>query len=121
MSDTTDRAGAEADPEALMADYGKPDYTRRLADKIVFAFNHAAALNREDVAELLEQALAKCVQGEKDDRNAVALGKTARWREFIARRDAYKIAREQHDYGSAELTAALEHMKSAYAEWSEHP
>lgn len=120
MSDSRDQAAA-TDAEAMVKDYGAPDYTRRLADKIVFAFNHAAALNRDDVAELLEQALAKCIQGEKDDRNAVALGKTARWREFIVCRDAYKAARERHDYGSAELTAALEHMKSAYAEWSDHP
>lgn len=47
--------------EDLIGNYGVTAYNRRLADKILNAFNQAVAVGRADVAERLQTALEMCI------------------------------------------------------------
>ncbi len=104
--------------DGLVEDYGLTSYNRRLADKILNAFNQAMAVGRSDVAEKLEVALRTCVDEEQEMRNAAFLEKAERWRGFVETRDAYKVVCTDHPEESPEALAALAEMREAYGEWS---
>lgn len=103
--------------EEVIQDRGLTTYNRRLADKILNAFNQATAVGRLDVAEQLEVALKLCVDQEQEMRNAVLLEKAACWRRFVEARDAYKRAAERHSEDAPEAQSALAAMRAAYREW----
>jgi hypothetical protein len=104
--------------DELVENYGLTSYNRRLADKILNAFNQAMAVGRSDVGEQLEAALRVCVDEEQEMRNAAFLEKATSWRQFVDARDAYKSACGAHAEGSPEAEAALAAMRHAYGEWS---
>lgn len=117
MSDTP--KGAEPRWEELVNDYGLTPYNRRLADKILNAYNQAIALERDEVSDLLMRALQATIDSDADDRNAGALNKAALWQEFVLARNAYKSVREDHEQDDPEVLRALDVMKTAYNVWSE--
>lgn len=108
----------EADDLRMARELGLPPYQRRLADRIVSAFNHAVAQGRGDVAEPLRQALELCVRSGKDHRDGKLLQKAGEWQAFIARRDAYQRLRGAEPAPPTELRAALLAMRQAYQSWS---
>lgn len=110
---------ADKNWEELVNDYGLTPYNRRLADKILNAYNQAIALGQEDVAGLLVQALQASIGHDEDNRNAGALVKADLWHRFVAARNAYRSARDANDQQSAAVLAALDAMKDAYAAWSD--
>lgn len=103
--------------EDVVQDQGLTSYNRRLADKILNAFNQATAVGRLDVAEQLEAALKLCVDEEQEMRNAALLEKAACWRRFVEARDAYKRAVERYTSNAPEAQSALSAMRMAYKEW----
>ncbi|MEQ9640855.1 MAG: hypothetical protein RIM84_12605 [Alphaproteobacteria bacterium] len=111
----------DAEPrwEELVNDFGLTPYNRRLADKILNAYNQSIALERSQVSELLLQALHATIASDADNRNEGALAKASLWQEFVAARNSYKKVREAHEQSDQEVLAALEVMKKAYNAWSE--
>lgn len=111
--------GAEPRWEELVNDYGLTPYNRRLADKILNAYNQAIALERSVVADLLLKALQATIDSDSDNRNASALNKAGLWLEFVKARNDYKQVRDQHEQSDPEVLRALDVMKAAYNAWSE--
>lgn len=107
----------ELNLEDVIQDQGLTSYNRRLADKILNAFNQATAVGRLDVAEQLESALKLCVDEEQEMRNAVLVEKAACWRRFVEARDAYKRAVKRFSESAPETESALTAMRQAYQEW----
>lgn len=105
--------------EELVNDYGLTPYNRRLADKILNAYNQAVALDQEDVAGLLIQALEASIRHDQDNRNAGALVKADLWQRFVSARNTYRSVRDRHEQQDPEVLAALDSMKVAYTAWSE--
>ncbi len=65
---------------------GKPEYDRRLSDKILTAFNHAYASGAHKVAERLRKVLADVERsdpGRHDRRSASAVSQADLWIDFI--------------------------------------
>jgi len=110
--------GKEPKIEDLVHDLGLTSYNRRLADKILNAFNQATAVGRNDVAEKLEQALRVCLDEQQEMRNAAFLAKAECWRRFVEMRNAYQQLVARHGERGAEAQAALSRMRQAYQEWS---
>ncbi len=111
--------GAEPRWEELVNDYGLTPYNRRLADKILNAYNQAIALERSQVSDLLLQALHATIASDADNRNAGAITKAGLWQDFVEARNKYKAIREQHEQSDQEVLDALDVMKQAYNAWSE--
>ena len=104
--------------EDLIADHGLTSYNRRLADKILNAFNQATSVGRTDVAEILGHALRACIDEEQEMRNAVLIEKADAWRAFVTARNDYVRAREASGEQSDEARSAMEAMRAAYVGWS---
>jgi hypothetical protein len=104
--------------EDLVHDLGLTSYNRRLADKILNAFNQATAIGRSDVAERLEQALRLCLDEQQEMRNAAFLAKADCWRRFVELRDRYQELAARHGEQGALAQSALALMRQAYQEWS---
>ena len=73
---------------------GVPEYTRRLADKILAAFNHAYAAGEHEIAGDLRAALLKLDQRTRDAgptaRATSVIDEADRWVAFVRARDRYK-------------------------------
>lgn len=104
--------------EELVKDLGLTTYNRRLADKILNAFNQATAVGRNDVAEKLEQALRLCLDERQEMRNAAFLAKADCWRRFVEARDDYQGLLDRHGEQAAEVQEAMSRMRQAYQDWS---
>lgn len=109
---------AERKIDDIVRDLGLTSYNRRLADKILNAFNQATAVGRNDVAEALEHALRLCVDEKQEMRNAAHLAKAECWRRFVEARDGYKTVAQSRGENAAEAQEALARMRRAYQEWS---
>ena len=105
--------------EELIQDQGLTSYNRRLADKILNAFNQAMSVGRSDVAEKLEDALRSCIDEGQEMRNAVFMEKAGHWRRFVAAREFYKTCIATYGEGMPEASEALTAMRQAYMEWSQ--
>jgi hypothetical protein len=113
----------ETDEVAALAEtVGRPRYDRRLADKVLAAFNHAYAVGAHDVATTLRDLLASV---EKKDPYSVqrrnghqATQQADRWIAFVEARNRYRRAVQDVDGEPAALERALTEMKDAYRHWS---
>ena len=117
MSDKTGKP--EKSWEDLVNDYGLTPYNRRLADKILNAYNQAIALGHDDVSDLLIRALNAAIGHDQDNRNQGALLKADLWQRFVTARNDYRKARDNNQQQAPEVLAALDAMKNAYTAWSE--
>jgi hypothetical protein len=101
---------------------GKPQYDRRLSDKILAAFNHAYATGAHKVAERLRNVLVdvECVERQRNDRrSASAVSQADLWVSFIRARNGYNELLGQGDAPPEKVASALETMKDAYRVWAD--
>jgi hypothetical protein len=119
---TADGAGGQA--AALLGDTGAPSHNRRLADKILAAFNHAYSIGEKGVAEKLRELLAQVetagpAQGRsKERRSGYAARQAALWVRFVEARDRYREAIQPGRFENGAAAQALDEMKEAYKDWS---
>jgi hypothetical protein len=100
----------------------KPEYDRRLSDKILAAFNHAYASGAHKVADRLRNVLADVEQVERakhDRRAASAVSQADLWVAFIEARNGYNDLVSKSDTSADKVEEALETMKSAYRVWAD--
>ncbi len=114
---------ASIDPAApLTRTVGEPEYNRRLADKILAAFNHAYAVGETEIADslrrILEEVEAKSRRGGRKRRRVDTLDQAALWMAFVEARNRYKQATDDAETRPEELAHALAEMKEAYKRWS---
>jgi len=109
---------------ALLTDLvGKPAYDRRLADKVLAAFNHAYAVGAHDVAATLRAVLADVEAADAaryDQRRNPhqATDQADRWVAFVEARNRYRKAVQDPDGAPDEVERAMAAMKQAYRSWS---
>ena len=100
---------------------GEPEYTRRLADKILSAFNHAYASGQHDIAHDLRAALVKLderVRTAGPTRRAQSiLDEADRWVAFVQARDRYKTLSGAAGAAPSAVGDALAALKSAFKLW----
>jgi hypothetical protein len=111
------------DPGApLVAALGQPHFDRRLADKILAAFNHAYAAGEAAIAEqlhgLLADVEARARHAHPERRGESALDNAERWVGFVEARNRYRACSERPDLDPQATAEALEAMKQAYKLWS---
>lgn len=108
---------------ALLTDLvGRPSYDRRLADKVLAAFNHAYAVGAHDVAATLRDVLAS-VEAADAVRHAQRRGRQAtdqadRWVAFVEARNRYRLAVQDAAGDAGAVERAMADMKQAYRSWS---
>ncbi len=115
--------------EALLAapgldnPHGVPEYSRRLTDKILAAFNHAYSLGETEIAAALRDALEaaerrtpKGLQSER--RGATAVQQADLWAAFVDARDAYNRQCDQSPMDAEAVKAAYAGMERAFRAWS---
>jgi hypothetical protein len=113
--DHADAIGAIGD-DGLRAEGG-----RRLAEKILAAFNHAYAVGEQEVAKKLRAALVASTTPRPGGRMAERRGsydplaQADMWVAFVEARNNYKTAM---DGSAADAAEALDAMKAAYKAWS---
>jgi hypothetical protein len=118
-----DIAAHDPDAATLLADsVGKPRYDRRLADKVLAAFNHAYAVGAHEVAQSLRTVLAAV---EAQDPFTVqrrhghqATDQADHWIVFVEARNVYRRAAQDEGADAATVERALAAMKDAYRRWS---
>ena len=112
----------DQDGPDLFNDLGLPEHNRRLADKILAAFNHAYSVGERAIAAKLHAVLVEC-QGQSspggaDRRQGRAVAQADLWVKFVQARDAYRAARQQPGAEPETVAGSLDAMKEAYRRWS---
>ena len=109
---------------ALLTDLvGRPPYDRRLADKVLAAFNHAYAVGAHDVAATLRDVLASVEAADAVRYAARRSGRQAtdqadRWVAFVEARNRYRLAVQDAAGDAGAVERAMADMKQAYRDWS---
>ena len=97
------------------------DFTRRLSDKILAAFNHAYAVGEVEMAKHLRKLLEKneSARGAGDDNRSEydPVRRADLWVTFVERRNRYHAACENGRPNAKSTAKALEDMKDAYRRW----
>ena len=116
---------AVQDPEdaiALADTRGKPHYDRRLADKVLAAFNHAYAVGAHDVARSLRDVLATVEAQDpftmQRRQGNQATAQADHWVAFVEARNVYRSAAQDMGADAGTVERALAAMKDAYRRWS---
>ena len=124
MTNATAREGAQSEIEPV-DEFGLPEYSRRLKDKVLAAFNHAYASGEVEIAErlrdILEAVQSKDAAGTKAEvrrRSDDALGQADLWVGFVDARNHYNAASTAKRPESGAIDSALADMKEAYRRWS---
>ncbi len=106
----------------IVVSIGTPKHDRRLSDKILAAFSHAAAEGAPAVAAVLRRALE---EAERDlegagprRRQGGALVQADLWVEFVEARDGFRRAFDAAAPDPQELERARAEMMQAYKRWS---
>ena len=98
-------------------------YNRRLADKILSAFNHAYAIGASGIADALRQALIeaqeRAPEPTSDRRGGDYLEQAGLWVCFVDARNAYNDALASGEAAPEEVQRLLASMRAAYQRWSE--
>lgn len=100
----------------------KPQYDRRLSDKILAAFNHAYATGAHRVADRLRNVLEEVEHVERrkhERRTASAVSQADLWVSFIEARNGYNELVARSDAPPEKVESALETMKDAYRVWAD--
>lgn len=115
--------------EALLAapgldnPHGVPEYSRRLTDKILAAFNHAYSLGETEIAAALREALAaaerRVPKGLRSERRgATALEQADLWAAFVDARDDYNRLCDGSPFDAEAAKSAYAAMERAFRAWS---
>ncbi|MFQ6019059.1 MAG: hypothetical protein ACE5KF_12800 [Kiloniellaceae bacterium] len=106
----------------IVVSNGGPRHDRRLADKILAAFNHAYAAGEPGIAGTLRRALEEAERGSGaaagDRRSSGALAQADLWAAFVDARDAYRRISARARPGPEALEQAETEMLAAYKRWS---
>ncbi len=118
-----DIALRDPDAAALLGDgIGKPRYDRRLADKVLAAFNHAYAVGAHEVAASLRDVLASVEAQDpftlQRRHGHQATEQADHWVAFVEARNRYRHAAQDIDADAVTVERALSAMKDAYRRWS---
>ena len=116
---------AIAKDSAAFADFAPDetaaDFTRRLSDKILAAFNHAYAVGEVEMAKHLRKLLEKNETarsaGEDNRAEYDPVRRADLWVAFVEQRNRYHAACEKGRAGAKATDKALEDMKEAYRQW----
>ena len=106
-------------------DAGEPgaDFTRRLSDKILNAFNHAYAVGETDIARHLRRILVRNERGHNGDRarqdGCDAVARADLWVAFVEARNEYRAVSARKRASEKQIDQALQNMKDAYRRWSD--
>ncbi|MDX1483793.1 MAG: hypothetical protein R3229_04860 [Alphaproteobacteria bacterium] len=113
--------GAVVHPRIGGETVGKPEFDRRLSDKILAAFNHAYASGAHKVAERLRTVLADVEKSERvehDRRTTSAVSQADLWVAFVEARNSYNDLVSRGDAPAEQVEIALNDMKDAYRLWA---
>ena len=97
-----------------------PRHGRRLADKLLAAFNHAYAMGEKQLARALWDCLLQAEElGQHFNRRPAneALELAADWIAFVDARDRYREASKSPVRSPDEASEAYRAMRSAYQSW----
>jgi hypothetical protein len=111
------------DASEFFIDAGVPRYNRRLADKILGAFNHAYAMGEKDLARSLWECLVAAEKlGPQNHRRRPnqALELAAEWVAFVDARDRYREVSRSPQTAAADASDAFRTMRDAYQSWRAH-
>ncbi len=116
-------AAVEVVDGQLMANCGETPYSRRLADKLLAAFNFAYAVGETDIAEsvraLLQQLdIADHAIGENRRQHMSNVAQADLWASFVEARNKYRAACAAEGNDAATCDAALSEMRDAYRAWT---
>ena len=116
---------AQAGPALATIDGSEAQaYNRRLADKILSAFNHAYAIGAGGIADSLRQALVqvqeqRAADAANDRRGGDYLEQAGLWVRFVDARNAYNDALARGETAPEGVQRLLAAMRAAYQRWSE--
>ena len=106
----------------IIVSIGTPKHDRRLSDKILAAFNHAAAEGAPAVAAVLRRALEEAerdLEGAGHHRRlGGALVQADLWVAFVEARDHFRRAVDAKAPDPQELEYSRAEMMDAYKRWS---
>ena len=117
-----DQSSDESFVQAARHDFGVPEHSRRLSDKLLAAYNHAYATGEREIAHQLKTILHDVEQrvrglGRKT-RNSAALADADKWTRFVDARDRYHVLKDDSRFDPATVGEALDEMKDAFKSWS---
>jgi hypothetical protein len=126
-----DRAPDSLDAQSLLTAEGRPQFERRLSDKLLFAYNQAYADGQVQLAQrlriLLEEAEAAGRRRHPERRQRAAGQQADLWTAFCDARELYRHAEALRPEGSessaegrqiaSRQDATLEVMRIAYLRW----
>ncbi|MGB8274975.1 MAG: hypothetical protein WCF16_06855 [Alphaproteobacteria bacterium] len=116
------KRGDQTFVETVQRHVGVPEYNRRLADKILTAFNHAYATGEIDIAQDLHAALEKLEQRQRTEgpspRSKSLVADAKLWTGFVDARDRYQSISNDPDANDEAVAEALADMKEAFRLWS---
>jgi hypothetical protein len=112
--------------------YGKPQFDRRLSDKILSAYNHAYAADEVELANklkvLLEEAegkeVAHCARTGASvldmpiRRNSNSVHLARLWSQFVDARQGYISLSIRANSSADQVKAAFDGMRTSYARWT---
>jgi hypothetical protein len=116
-----DRITDQEFAETVDQQYGVPEYSRRLSDKVLAALNHAYAIGERDLARQLKAILEEVERKVKSLgilRRDGAVADAERWTRFVDARDRYRSVSADARFAPEEVGEALDEMKEAFRSWS---
>lgn len=123
MTDSTTISSAQLfsdDANEFFIDAGVPRHNRRLADKVLAAFNHAYAAGEMDLARALWDCLVtaeKLGQPYARRQPNQSLDLAAEWVAFVDARDRYRDVSRTSKGRPEEASDAFRTMRDAYQAW----
>ena len=113
-------AAVEVVDGELMASYGEPPYSRRLADKLLAAFNFAYAVGETDIAAAVKDLLGDLDGATKEERRQQPsnVEQADLWAAFVEARNAYRAVCATDPDNIESCDAALAAMREAYRAWT---
>ena len=116
-------AAVEVVDGQLVANCGETPYSRRLADKLLAAFNFAYAVGETDIADALRTLLkqldvADHTVGENRRRHPSNVEQADLWAAFVEARNTYRATSAANGHDKANCEAALADMREAYRAWT---
>ena len=116
-------AAVEVVDGQIVESFGETPYSRRLADKLLAAFNFAYAVGETEIADavrgLLKQLdVADGSACENRRRHPSNVEQADLWAAFVEARNTYRASSAANGHDKAKCEAALAKMREAYRAWT---